>query len=126
MAIKSFPLEKKIGKWTQKLNGLKPLQAGRDSYDAPPPSEMALENANAFLEALNLLDDLEPALLSASTVGGVGITFAAHGREAYVEIYNDGRVFTILSNGQEEPQIIEAEKESYSKTLKSIQDYLHG
>jgi hypothetical protein len=126
MPIKSIPLEGKLDKWVLKLKSLDGLQAGWDGYDAPPPGEKALENASAFLVALNLTDDLEPALLSASTVGGVGITFAASGREAYVEFYSDSRVFAILSNGHDEPHIVESGREMFSKTLESIRDYLHG
>jgi hypothetical protein len=126
MPIKSISLEGKLEKWALKLKSLNGLQPGWDGYDAPAPGEKALENAAAFLDALNLWDDLEPALLSASTVGGVGITFVASGREAYVEFYTDGPVFTILSNGHEEPQIIESGRDVFSKTLESIRDYLHG
>src|SRR6266404_996525 len=126
MAIKSLPLEGKLASWIQKLEDLRELQAGWDGYDAPRPDKKALENVRAFLDALKLLEDLEIALLSASAVGGVGITFAVPGREAYVEFYNDGRVFTILSTGHEEPRITEWKKDTFSEALKSIRDYIHG
>ncbi len=129
MAVKNTLLESQLEKWSEKLQDLRHLRLGWDGYDAPVPTGKSLEKAAQFLESLKQRGDLEPALLSPSTVGGVGITFAGiNDREAYLEFFNDGRVFAALSNGHEEPHIFETgtDDQPFSFTLQTIWDYLHG
>ena len=66
----------------KKLEDLKNLKPGWDSYDAAPPNEVALKNARTLLEAF-LAVGIPIAEVAASAEGGVAIVFS---REPYQEV----------------------------------------
>ncbi len=77
-------------KWILKLESLKSLQNGWDSYSAAPPCRVAIQNAKAAL--VHEADRLEtsPERVEPSAIGGVGVTFLAGNREVVIEFYNKG------------------------------------
>lgn len=87
-----------------KLDEFAALKKGWNSYRADAPSSLAINTANAVLSALAVAN-LTPSKVSPSAVGGVGITVREGGRRAYVECYNDGVVYRMLSDGITEPDV---------------------
>ena len=101
---------------------LKTLRQGWDSYDAPPPSAIAIANARRFVE----LAARKPERIAPSAVGGVGVSHRENGRKVYTEFYNDGRVYALYSARPAEPTTrrVWANDESLAAHAASIPDYL--
>src|SRR5687767_7957367 len=78
-----------------KLNRIASLRHGWNSYDAPPPSPLTIEQARLFLECLHS-ENLEPGRLAASAIGGVGISLRSKQRRVYVEFRNDGGIYVVM------------------------------
>src|SRR5262245_29066699 len=88
--------------WHARLSSFLSLEKGWNGYAASPPGDIAVNNALQFLDALPV-EELKPARLSPSAVGGVGMTFRRAERKAYVEFYNDGKICALFSDGVSEP-----------------------
>lgn len=90
----------------KKLDDAKSLTDGWDSYEAPPPSELAIVAGRDFLDDLKGRGIL-PKRLNPVVTGGIGITCHSNENEAYVEFDNKGRSALLLAKGDvDEPEII--------------------
>ena len=69
------------------------LVKGWDSYNADPPSGLAISLAEAYLDIGGKPDRIKP-----SVIGGVGITTRRLGRKCYLEIQNDGHTHLLFSD----------------------------
>jgi hypothetical protein len=94
-----------INVWQEKLEQLSSLSQGWNGYDAPPPSNGAINTAKGFLTHL-LGGDKGPSRLAPSAVGGVGITHKNNNRRVYVEFFNDGGACVLFSDNETVPESI--------------------
>lgn len=90
------------------LAALAELKSNWDSYGAPVPNQVALENG------ARLLDHMTPIELSIlrivpSAEGGVGFCFATGNRYADIESSNDGDILGVKYIGTETPVLIETD-----------------
>lgn len=114
------------GKWDVKLQKLRAKPEGWDPTCGPLPSEDAIANAAAFLTVFRQAN-LEPSRLSATVVGGVGITFKRDARKVYVEFRNTGTVHALYSDGSSDPRVekVPPDNKGYSELLPRIKTYLN-
>jgi hypothetical protein len=130
--VKTVPprgTESRIAPLIKNLETLRNLAVGWDGYSAQPPSALALASAHDFLEFVFACEGtLFPQRLAPSVVGGIGITFASGGRSAYIEFYNDGSAFALLSDSvDDENEIIHPvriSRDSFRRLMEEISDYL--
>ena len=110
-----------------KLQGFSRLKWGWNGYRAEKPAGLPIYQAEDFLFALRTAD-LEPQRVGPSVVGGIGVTLKRGERKAYVEFYNDGRVYVMLSDGVGEPHIqpVRTENRGYENLISEIRGYLNG
>lgn len=101
--------------WQNKLDEMKLLEKGWNSYDADPPSILAIEKAKSFLDLLPTA-----ARVSASAMGGVGVTYKNKKRKAYVEFYNNGTYHMLVSDGIN----MRTGTDTYEELIKTINEYL--
>jgi hypothetical protein len=88
------------------LDSFRGLATGWDSYEAEPPSDVALENARRILNVLWESDLGERIRLSPSVEGGVSIVFKTPDkRYADIECFNDGEILAITSKPASEPVV---------------------
>jgi hypothetical protein len=110
------------------LDSLNNLKDGWDSYSAPAPSRVAIENAKALArEAETLGMALERA--EPSAIGGVGITFASGQREVVIEFYNNGTAHALVSDDETadmSTQAVPANPDGYQAVLGEVRKYLYG
>jgi hypothetical protein len=114
--------------WKTKLIKLGKLRKGWNGYDAPAPSEAAINAAESFMEIL-LREDYEPNRLAPSAVGGVGITRRDNDKTIYVEFYNDGKkILVLFSDDIAEPVIkrVEPGYKSFKQLIAEMREYLDG
>lgn len=79
------------------------LNAGWDSYSAPPPTPGARRAAEEALEILRSLN-AEPAAVLPSVDGGVGICFNNGEKYGQLEFLNDGEAHALMYGGEGRPQ----------------------
>src|SRR5690242_7316015 len=82
--------------WFAKLESCRSLTDGWNGYSAAAPALTAIENAAAFLKAMQQAG-CEPTRVAPSAMGGVAITRWNDSRKVLVELYNDGRTFALFS-----------------------------
>lgn len=106
------------------LSSFASLTTGWNGYSAPPPGPLAIQMARDFLMGL----DSGPSRLAPSAVGGVGATFRAGSRKAYVEFYNDGRICVLFSDGSGEPLVrpVRHDLKAFATLASEIHDYLNA
>lgn len=85
--------------WTAKLDEMLNLKDGWNSYKAPAPSAIAVENARVFLVELEKQNFLSPRRVMPSAVGGVGVTLG-EARHVYVEFYNHGQICALFADDE--------------------------
>lgn len=100
------------------------LEEGWDGYDAEPPSHGAIDDASRLLHAASRMG-MTPSRVAPSVVGGVGVTFRAGHRRAYVE-YRNGwwLAFVLFSDGVGEPR--SGEYRDRVAMLLEVASYLDG
>jgi hypothetical protein len=115
-----------LRKWRQKVESLKTLADGWDSYRAPAPSPESITRATLFLEEAAKSDSVL-SRLAPSVVGGVGFTFKHANRKVYVEFRNTGSVHALLSDGVSEPIVehVQPNQSAYADLMLRIKGYLH-
>lgn len=115
-----------------KLDSMKSLQDGWDSYKAPPPSLVAINNTKKFISCMNNLGWF-PSRVSSSVVGGVGITckslnYNVNKKTAYFEFHNSGKLFVIMSiqdgNCIGEHLVDEIKGDNYEECIKEAAEYV--
>jgi hypothetical protein len=113
---------------SQKLDALKRLKDGWDSYSAPAPSTAAIDNAKALCDQANRLGT-SPDRVEPSAMGGVGMTFCLGNREAVIEFYNNGTaqaLFADDSTGEMHTQAIPTTAAGYRRLINDVRKHLHG
>lgn len=77
---------------------LRELENNWDGYNADPPSELAIQNAQLFIEQVGI----EPSRVTVSAVGGVAVTYHHPTRNfrILVEFYNKGTACALASDRQ--------------------------
>jgi hypothetical protein len=113
--------------WHAKIDDFKKLERGWDGYIAPPPSEIAIRTAQNFVSSL-AREKSEPSRIAPSVIGGVGITGRHLGKRVYIEIYNDGQVYALFSDGESDPltQHVQPGHQSFKLLINKMRDYLDG
>lgn len=104
-----------------KLESFENLEMGWDGYNAAPPSIVSITNARRVLRLLSVAY-LKPSSVSPSIVGGIGITIRSDVRKSYIECYNNGSIYLLLSDGLSEPFAGQADADN--KLIIKIQEYL--
>lgn len=82
----------------ERLERMRDLKRGWNGYGADPPSELASQMADRMLTMFSTGGQLVYRV-APSAVGGVGITWRDGRRKCYVECFNDGTVYQLLSDG---------------------------
>jgi hypothetical protein len=89
-----------------KLLHLADLKTNWDSYGAPRPNQIALENAGRILQTMKPFD-LSLANVVPSAEGGIGFCFVNGNRYADIECSNDGEIIGVRYVGKQMPILIE-------------------
>jgi hypothetical protein len=84
------------------------IRSNWDTYGAPAPNDVALENAARILEHMKPFD-LVLANIVPSAEGGVGFCFSKDDRYADIESSNDGDIIGVRYVGMQTPVLIEAD-----------------
>ena len=111
----------------ESLDSYARLVKGWNGYSAPAPAEVAIKGSRQFLRMLQS-ENLRPDRVKPSSVGGIGITFKRGSRKSYVEFYNNGTVYFLLSEGDKEPSTgqVRPTRRDYLTLIRRIRDYVNG
>lgn len=90
------------------LAALAGLKTNWDSYGAPVPNHVALENGARLLEQMTAIE-LSILRIVPSAEGGVGFCFATGNRYADIESSNDGDILGVKYVGTQTPVLIETD-----------------
>lgn len=90
------------------LAALAELRSNWDTYGAPAPNQVALENGARVLECMTPID-LSIVKIVPSAEGGVGFCFAEGNRYADIESSNEGDILGVRYVGTEMPVLIETD-----------------
>jgi hypothetical protein len=92
----------------QKIYELAGLKSNWDSYGAPSPDTVAIENAVRILELMQP-DDLDVVSIVPSAEGGIGFCFKRKDRYADIETSNGGAILGVRYVGMETPVLIDVD-----------------
>jgi hypothetical protein len=84
----------------EQINEFSKLEKGWDSHKASPPSSIAIETAIYIVRNFTI----KPIRVAPSVVGGIGMTFLPD-REIYIEIQNNGEIYSVVRIISEDPNI---------------------
>ena len=90
-----------------------------------PPNSEAIRLAREFIIQMKR-NGQPPTRIAPSVVGGIGVTKRVGDRMAYVEFYNSGKVYALLTDDHTDGCVIEVFPEEYPSLLVQIKDYLNG
>src|SRR5579864_8465718 len=90
------------------LATLAELRSNWDTYGAPVPNQVALENGARVLERMTPIE-LSIVKIVPSAEGGVGFCFAVGNRYADIESSNEGDILGVKYVGTEMPALIETD-----------------
>ena len=128
MAILEAPPIRIPDHWLERLKSLRELEAGWNSYSAPAPSAVAIEQTELFL-GIAYSRHIPPVRMEPSAMGGVGVTFIRGDREVVVEFYNSGTAHALLSDDSTdamETRPVSTDASGYTTFLDEVRAYLHG
>jgi hypothetical protein len=113
--------------WRTKLAALRGLQPGWNKRGAAAPSELAITNAEALVEAMARRGRV-PTRVAASAVGGVGVTRRQGSRMAYAELYNDGSACALFADDDSEGATFpfSTDPDGLHQILDRMEAYLDG
>jgi hypothetical protein len=114
--------------WLDKLDDCRLLEVGWDSYSAPAPSAMAVENAKALVKDSENLGTV-PDRVEPSAMGGIGLTFAVGNREVAIEFYNKGTAHALFSDattGMMHTQAVQTDPDGRRGIIREVQKYLYA
>lgn len=116
-----------FNKAQSQLFSLFELKSNWDSYGAPAPSEVAIENAVRILERMRPFD-LTLASIVPSAEGGIGFCFAKDDRYADIESSNEGDIIGVRYVGMQTPVLIETDgtDASIETALQQIRDHIRA
>ena len=95
-----------LGKAQTKLLDLAQIRVNWDSYGAPKPNQIAIQNATRVLAHMKPFD-LALANIVPSAEGGIGFCFVNDDRYADIECSNDGEIIGVRYIGRQAPILIE-------------------
>jgi hypothetical protein len=110
------------------LEALKTLPHGWNSYSAPAPNPVAVENAKALVLECRRWN-IEPEHVGPSAMGGVGVTFSAGDREVVVEFYNDGAAHALFADDATEDmntRSVKTNLKGYREIVREARTYING
>ena len=81
------------------LDAMAGLADGWNSYSAPPPAAIAIENAKTLVAFASALGS-PPERVEPSAMGGVEVRFEAGTREVSIEFYNGGTAHALFVDHQ--------------------------
>jgi hypothetical protein len=112
--------------WFEKLASFHALKDGWNGYTAAAPNERALENAQLFLQVIQL-EGVEPTRIGPSAMGGVAVTRQVGKRKVFVELYNDGRAYALFSEKAGEMNVVPllANSISFRGLAANMREYLN-
>jgi hypothetical protein len=112
--------------WFEKLESFRTLKDGWNGYTAAAPNAKSIENAQLFLQVMQL-EATEPTRVAPSAMGGTAITRRAGNRKVFVEFYNDGRVYSLFSEKSSEMNVVPVDAESiaFRALVANMRDYLN-
>ena len=102
-------------------------EKGWDSYEAEPPSSIAIDNTRLALIVLGKLEFL-PDRIVPSVEGGVSLVFSHDKKYVNIEFGNDGDVIVGISDESEEPKAWEsgANEEELNQTVERLREFFKG
>lgn len=114
-----------LNKAQSQLCSLAELKSNWDSYGAPAPNQVALENAARVLEHMTPFD-LSLLNIVPSAEGGVGLCFAMDDRYADLESSNEGDILGVKYVGTQTPILIETDATdgSIQAALEQIRNHI--
>lgn len=89
-----------------KLQSFSKLEVNWDSYGANPPTDKAIDLAIDIVKNCNIFG-INFDRIAPSVVGGIGLTIRSKKKKLYIEIYNNNRIFYMVSRGSGNPIIQE-------------------
>jgi hypothetical protein len=122
------PMADRVAALLAELNSFGNLTKGWNGYSAPPPTSVAINNAEALVIETNAGNTV-PVRVEPSAMGGIGVTFAAGSREVVVEFYNNGTAHALFAdNATEEMDTrpIAPLASNYRGFLVEVHQYLYG
>lgn len=113
--------------WFDKLESCRSLSDGWNGYTAAAPAITAIDNAEAFLRAMQQAG-CEPTRVAPSAMGGIAITRRNDRKKVLVEFYNDGRAFSLFSTPPSYMNVkqVPLNAASFAAFIGEIQEYLDG
>jgi hypothetical protein len=116
-----------LTKAQSKLWELTQIRSNWDTYGAPAPNEVALENAVRILERMKPFD-LMLANIVPSAEGGVGFCFSRGDRYADIESSNDGDIIGVRYVGMQTPVLIETDgtDNSIEAALQQVRNHIRA
>lgn len=108
-----------------RLSEIAALRSNWDTYGAPAPNDVALENAVRILEHMKPFD-LVLANIVPSAEGGVAFCFSKNDRYADIESSNDGDIIGVRYVGVQTPVLIEADgtDDSIEAALEQVRNHI--
>lgn len=107
-----------------KLNTFLDLKPNWDSYGAEPPNHICFDAAKNFLDQLKN-SDFKPSRIAPSAVNGIGISFYNQDKHIYVEFYNNGLPYFLMSNEKEDHTEVE-ELNNIEEQIEKMRTFLNG
>jgi len=109
------------------LRSIRRFSQGWDTYAAPAPNDIAVENAARILRFLDA-EVLIRARVLPSAEGGVGIAFVNQDRYADLECSNDGDILGVRYTGHQAPTLIQPNGSDISilAALREIKAHIFG
>ena len=109
------------------LDAISLLPHGWDSYSAPAPSIVAVQNAKALVNEADRFGML-PIRVEPSAMGGIGVRFSNGDREVVVEFYNLGSAHALFADdvtGDMRTKPVSTDLAGYQRFLSEVRTYLH-
>lgn len=108
-----------------KLDAMRRLEDGWNSYSAPRPSGRAIDLAGSFVQTM-WQSGYPPRRVVPSAAGGVAVSSRAGDRHVCVEFFNDGRAFALFSDDVGDPDSREVRpgRDGFRGLIREMKAYL--
>jgi hypothetical protein len=103
-----WPYSLLLQKIKSQLSSIGELESNWDTYGAPAPNQVALDNAGRILKHMAPFD-LALVNIVPSAEGGVGFCFSVRDRYADLESSNEGDILGVKYVGTQTPVLIQAD-----------------
>ena len=108
-----------------RVRGLAKLNQGWDSYEAAPPSAVAIHKSEDALAALALMD-YAPHRVAASIEGGIALSWRENDLDANIEFFNTGESLMEIPDPDGAPLIVDVDAIGLSAALERIRERMGG